>query len=215
MSLPGWWRPDWLTAIGTIGATLVALLLAVAGDRIRWRRRPRLTLTIGDGPPDKQRIDVGEWNQETGEPINPIDAFRVRASINNGGSAATNVEVRLTVLEDERKDGSFSADSWFVPSNLRWADSKTPTTRVIHRNIPKQCDILQIIDWEVQGDPMRFELFTVNDSLWRRQGRYRLHVALACDEVDPVNQTIEITYDGGWDMDLMKFFRDHMQIRVV
>ncbi len=205
---------DWLTAIGTIGATVVALLLAIVGDRIRWSRLPRLSLVIGDGPPDRQNVDVGEWNERTGEPIHPIDAYRVRASINNSGSAATNVEVRLMRVEHETEGGQFIGDSWFVPSNLRWADSKTATTRVIHRNVPKQCDLLQITEWEDQGDPMRFELLTVDDSLWYRQGRHRLFLAIACDEVDPVYRTIEILYDGEWAAAAAKFFRDHMQVRV-
>jgi hypothetical protein len=96
VTIPDWLtKPDWLTAIGTVGATVVALLLAIVGDRIRWRRQPRLALMIREGPPDEQSIDVGEWSA-AGEPIHPIDAYRVRASINNTGAAATNVEVRMT-----------------------------------------------------------------------------------------------------------------------
>lgn len=80
---------DWLSAIGTLLAVLVALALGVGV--VEWWRRPKLRLEISDEPFDRvTTMTVG------GDPA----AYLRARIVNHGGTAAKNVNVTVLSVSE-------------------------------------------------------------------------------------------------------------------
>src|ERR1700674_3645991 len=98
--------PAWLTAIGTGGAVVVALVLAIWGEKVRsfWFR-PKLDITIEPRPPDCIKIQTRVTSPRTGEFIEMSNAYYCRLQVwNHGNVPARDVEV--TLLRLHRKEGT-------------------------------------------------------------------------------------------------------------
>src|SRR5712692_11987050 len=114
---------EWLTAIGTLAAVLVALLLAVFHEHLRtlcWH--PTLELFVENRPPDSHLTTLA--NSQTG-----IQAkcyyFRIRVQ-NSGNAIAKTVEVFVEEVSHRRADGTFEKCEDFLPLNLLWSNYGQP-----------------------------------------------------------------------------------------
>lgn len=103
--------PDWLTAIGTLAAVVVALLLAIFHEHLRalcWH--PALELLYEHQPPDSHLTTL--TNRQTGVQA-ACYYFRIR--VRNGGNArAKNVEVFVEEVSHRRADGVLEAGRFFA-----------------------------------------------------------------------------------------------------
>ena len=104
--------PDWISAVGTVGAVVLALFLFF------WEKRAgvaRLLLRVNSAAPYwgfalRARPDQQE---------NPDEVFILRLSVENKGPAtARTVEVVVHDLQ-VKKDDTWSPNPSFLPSSLR------------------------------------------------------------------------------------------------
>src|SRR5271170_7289444 len=79
--------PDWVTAIGTVSAVALALLLALYGQQIaRWRFHPVLRFKALVQRPDADK--VSRWRQEGNSVVVLGEAWYFRLAISNEGNDA-------------------------------------------------------------------------------------------------------------------------------
>jgi hypothetical protein len=137
---------DWLTAIGTVGAVIVAVGTPGLISLNRWRKRPSLDVVMGDVEP-LQRFDPS--------PANPRE-LRLRALVSNSGkSSARRVRVQvqrcwLKPLAAPPNGPWTILDTDILP--LRWS-SRSPEDRgaageevEIPPNLADRLDVLRV-DW--------------------------------------------------------------------
>src|SRR5580693_1551142 len=106
---------EWLTAIGTVGATVLALVLALWGEKLtRWFIRPELSLKTNVGRPDSE----GVHRQVNGTPSGLAYFFRL-AIRNKGNTAANDVQIFLNKIE-RLVGGKPEPVTAFTPMNLLW-----------------------------------------------------------------------------------------------
>ena len=87
---------DWLTSIGTLSAVVVALGIAVAPSITRWRRRPLLTLEVGETEPLERPVFFSSQ----------ITHYLLRVRVKNSGRiTATAVRVTVDQWISQREPG--------------------------------------------------------------------------------------------------------------
>ncbi len=191
---------DWLTAIGTIGTGIVAIVLAIWGDEVRllWRR-PKLAASIEMAPPDCHPLTrlMAEL---------PIDGYYFRLSIgNNGRRRAQDVMVRLLALELRDADGAYRPDPDFRPFNLKWAHTDDVAVPRIDPFLPRHCDLCHI--WNRPGQPLLLEFDTevepnqIRPDVWptkKSMGNYRITIAVTATNARPLQTTLRIRFSGRW-----------------
>src|SRR5712692_2669572 len=114
---------EWLTAIGTLAAVVVALLLAIFHEHFRtlcWH--PTLELLIENRPPDSHLTIL--TSSETGIQANCY-YFRIRVR-NRGNAIAETVELFIEEVSHRRADGIFEKWEDFLPLNLLWSNYGRP-----------------------------------------------------------------------------------------
>lgn len=102
---------EWVAAIGTVGAVVVALFHE---PLMRWWRRPKLALSIASCPPDCHKVAFNNSR--------PVYYFRLWVS-NSGKTRAEHVQVYISNLERKGENGSFERYTRFPPMNLVWSNS--------------------------------------------------------------------------------------------
>jgi hypothetical protein len=152
-----------LTAIGTVGAVLLALGIALFQDDYRkWRRHPDLHVTVSPSPPDcvlipfwrnvESDIQIGRSFGVGAQAIMQLVEgnsyyFRIKVQ-NTGKETARNVEVYAKELK-VFKDGDWKIVPEFPPMNLIWSNPTPQTTLYLPYLEPttaKHCDIGYIVD---------------------------------------------------------------------
>lgn len=179
---------DWLTAIGTIGAVVIALFL---NTLLKWYRRPILTIEFENKAPFCRHVP------QTNKSIAYFLRLRVK---NTGRSMARDCEGKLVKIQDfnpryERTD--------FDPSNLHWAGHGTSNAISIHKKAYEYLDIIHVRndvssillktnEVEPRGFPFAFP----------RQD-YILDVVLCGKNTEPVEKFfrvhIERSFEAGYD----------------
>lgn len=123
---------DWLTAIGTIGTVIVALLLASFNSLLKWYRKPILTIEFENKEPYCRHVPQ----------TNGSTAYFLRLRVKNTGkSMARDCEGKLVKILDvdpryERSD--------FDPANLHWAGHGTNNAISIHKAAYEYLDIVHV-----------------------------------------------------------------------
>jgi hypothetical protein len=209
---------EWVTAIGTVAAAVVALFLAVFGDwfyRLIWR--PILDIRIEEQPPDCSYIPT---NFKTASQAGCC-YLRIRV-YNIGKVTAESVEVFAESLE-RKEDGTFKPVRDFLPLNLVWSHFFPPV--VYFPKIPpggevfKHCDLGHIIDPVVRSrlpaedgeDHPSLKAYSsktlMSLSLISRPnsgshlippGVYRLRLGAVAANADLKWKTVEINLTGKW-----------------
>ena len=213
---------DWLTSIGTVGAVIVAVVLALWGGQIRqFGSRARFKVLFERKPPDCQLVT-------NLEPINHFTSIATPAALvrfrvdKNGITAASNVEVRMLQLWRAGADGILKLDPDFLPVNLVWTNSQSTTTRVIHPGLPRHCDFLSVLQ---SGDPTDLTFF-FNTDVERQdvreginpyingKGRYRVEIGISADDMPPLRKTFEISFSGSWSDDPDQMFNNDLVVKL-
>lgn len=126
---------DWLTAIGTVGAVIVVLLLVFLNTLLKEYQRPALTIEFENKEPFcRHTVRENEVERYT--------AYFLRLRVKNTGrSMARDCEGKLVKILDvqppyERTD--------FDPSNLHWAGHGTNNAISIHKKAYEYLDIIYV-----------------------------------------------------------------------
>jgi hypothetical protein len=122
---------DWLTAIGTVGAVVVALLLAFLGKLTDWYRKPILTLEFENKEPFCRHSTIADLPNQ---PIGYFLRLRVR---NTGKSMARDCEAKLIRILDVNKQERTNFD----PTNLHWTGHGRNNKISIHKTAYEYLDV--------------------------------------------------------------------------
>lgn len=116
---------EWVSAIGTVGAVVVALLLAALPAWNRRRSRPRLEIRVGNEEPHIRPTRGGVAGRP-GQSELAVQGYILRVEVKNvGRSEARRVRVQLLGWASERK-GEKELD-WIAydidPMPLKWVEA--------------------------------------------------------------------------------------------
>jgi hypothetical protein len=197
------------TAIGTIGAVVVALGVALLGPR--RLAAPTLSVSIRMRPPDSHRVvSTMTYLPKSSLMQAPTYYCRLRIS-NDGNDEARDVEVQLLRLRRLGQDGSWTEDPVFLPLSLQWSHSREVMI-VRPKLLPglfRYCDLCHVEDpagpfaaksgdpWLVlntEVEPNEFE-----PGSWptkKPPGHYELDFAVAAANAKTVYRTARINFDG-------------------
>lgn len=220
---------DWLTAIGTIGAVLVSLCLALYVEI--WKpKRQQARFLINIDPMYSFSVDTSEEgmmqmaNMEGGEEMFTHGKIRLRVE-HVKGSSAKNVEILVSKIwyinTEENKKKPYPN---FYPSNLLWSgsiDEKTTKTDFAP-SITRFCDFgIYAIGWSIEdswmlklsmpnseGDPA-FNKF----SNYLSPGKYEIELLISGENVDPTTSQWSLIVGGGWSIDEKEMFEQHCIIK--
>lgn len=127
--------PDWLTAIGTIGATVVALYLGLA-DKIRGLFiHPKLVLDARMAAP---LVENTNWGSDRAE----VWYFRF-AVTNEGREVAREAFLFLEKVERIEEDKRVRVKR-FNPMFFKWSHVGWTTQPALWPKIPRYCDIFHL-----------------------------------------------------------------------
>lgn len=220
----------WLAAIGTIGASVVALFIAIFHERLRtllWH--PNLVIRYENHSPDVSLIPVK--NESTGA---MADCYYFRLRIyNEGNTSAEMVEVFVEEILRRRADGAFEPWQEFIPLNLVWSHYGQPYFPRIPPYIYKHCDLGHIIDpserhhFPEQVHPrlnipqdqtmMCLGLITLprSGSYLLLPGFYHLVIVAVAANAGIVRRTIELNLTGNWYADEQRMLREGVGIKLL
>lgn len=224
---------DVATAIGTVGATTLALGFALR-DQIRALFiRPRLTVALRRTPPDCQIITeehplqwVGSAGTWGGMPqVLAVPTFYCRLSIGNDGDRrALNVEVRMTRLwRYEAEQSDYVEDRDFLPMNLTWAHAVIGlAVPVIDPHLPRHCNFCHFSQApDTENALMSFntevEPLEVGERRWptkKSPGKYRAEIAVTAENAKPTYRTLEIEFTGTWSDDPVVIAESGLKVEV-
>jgi hypothetical protein len=171
----GWDTETW-TAVGTVGATIVALTVSIVGAFSKsigaWIRKPRLKLLVNRLAEHSELVSVDE------------KAFwQLRLPIKNNGwrGAAANVEVFLSSVGKESNRDSFTAPT-YLPIRLHWSHAGGPICERIPAGIYRLLDFGKISPSTLT---LTFdtEIPRVNEDLVLSSGSYSLQIIIAAEHV--------------------------------
>jgi hypothetical protein len=170
------WGPETWTAVGTIGATIVALTVSIVGAFSKsikaWRRKPRLKLLVNRLSEHSELVSVAE------------EAFwQLRLPIKNNGwrGAATNVEVFLSSIGKESDGDSFTSPT-YLPIRLHWSHAGGPICERIPAGIYRLLDFAKISP-STLALTFDTEIPRVNEDLVLSSGSYTLQIIVAAEHV--------------------------------
>jgi len=223
----------WLTAIGTIGASVVALFLAIFHERLRtllWH--PTLDIALENQPPDCQLMTVtntitviGATNAGAGGVQAGCYYFRLRV-YNNGRSSAEMVEVFVEEVHRRRADGTFERWQGFLSLNLVWAHYNSPYFPRIPPHVYKHCDLGHILDPSLRqqfpgediptlGIPKHQTVMCLGlivrpstGSYLIPPGFYRLVIVAVAANAGIARRTVELNLTGQWYADEERMLRE-------
>ena len=177
---------DWLAALGTVGAVLVALFLQLARP---WWRRPQLELLPYDPSPetgDRSLVRPGDK-----PPARAEDAslwFRLRVTNKGHGSPARNAQV--TVVRTRCLDPVLEPGAVIPTRPLKWADVPAASIE-IPAGVTRHLDVASVR--RQPGSPangrLRLELYPRDDNdirHWLKTGRYELDLVVSADDMKPL-----------------------------
>ncbi len=238
------WTTKWLTAIGTVGAVIVALVIALFQNRLRrWCNHPILEVSASTKLPDCVKLPYIQpaHLQFSPQPVvvqqHETTSYYLRVLVENASNeTARNVEVYAKKLIRYRKSDSQWEEVFdFPPMNLVWSNSPPEQgtyLRFLPPKMSKLCDVGHIIDptdrkdfegdnnpaLDLSPDEVSLTFDVIQKPLHKghivKQGDYRLEIVVAADNVDAVTRKVKIFFDGKWHSDRATMLRDHVGIGV-
>jgi hypothetical protein len=239
-----WWWPQtsselaqWVEAIGTMLAVIVALAVALFQDKMRaWIMRPKLDVSIDVSPPDCHKTQIGVSYVTTPGTTEYIDAYRFRLEVTNSGNEkAESVEVFAARLLEQQADRTFKEVNWFLPMNLAWSHFEESPQRFldISPGTYKHCDLAHIIEPRerdtiraerktgpnISPDKTILSLDTIvkphTKSYLLPFGTYRLIISVAASNAKADRKTLEIRLTGDWYDDEQEMLEQGIDIQVL
>jgi hypothetical protein len=228
------WRlftPEWLTAIGTVGAVVVALLLALWGQWVgQLLFHPVLNLDARVQRPDADKVRRYRLDA-SGYPIADLGEyyyFRL-AVTNKGRTAAENVQVFLSKVELVRDHG-LETVSRFTPMNLIWANTEQmpPKDRVTRPLLladtpPVYCDLAHVGQphkrllqgaEDLENVPaykavlgLDVQVPTYSKGHLLEPGTYHFSLTLAASNCRSTHYVVKVSFPGDWLPDVEEMFK--------
>ena len=218
MSLPGWLcallTPEWLTAIGTVGATVVALGLGLKD----WLRdifiHPKLIVDAGVAPPNAQKT---LWMDKNGS--NGGEVWYFRLSILNAGKAVANdAFVFLAGVEKLNDAQQFETVPRFTPMFLKWSNVGQAIVPKLWPGIPRFCDLGHLTNpqnknamsprEDLPGMAHHYSVLALDLEVTPNQhgnllgyGTYRLRLRYGATNCAPKTLTLRVEFSGLWYQD--------------
>lgn len=206
-----------LTSIGTLGAVVTALAIAIFGETMAsWFFKPKLTVEYKSVPPFCHKT---LWNIP-GQ--TPAECYYLRIKIaNTGKRKARSVEVLAARLLKTNNNGDYEVYGRFLPMHLLWSHSGR-IAESIAPGMFKYCDLAHIIDPARRNNCVG-EHFTISFAeIFERDlasetilsldtevkpttsshllvaGRYRIEALVGSENAKTVRAGIDITLIGSW-----------------
>ena len=231
---------QWIDAIGSLGAALVALGTVLYFELFRSKLiRPELNVEIQMAPPDclkspKSTRPISQTTVENNEEVVVADSYLLRFRvINEGKQMAENIEVFASNLAKLQADGSYKPVSSFLPMHLKWANHTDLFMPMISPGMFRYCDLGHIIDPEKRGafvgeaghrpsvTPGQTVLsFDTIDrpytlSYLQPPGKYQLTILISASNSTPQKRILEINLTGRWFSEEARMLEDGVGIRVI
>jgi hypothetical protein len=220
---------EWLTAIGTVGAVILALILALWGEKIgRWRIRPKLSLEAHVGRPESVSVRrQGAYTLTTGYTgsFDAGAAYFFRLAIRNrGNTEARDVQVFLESVE-RIVNGKPERIPECTPMNLVWSNRRNATLPTLLPEMPPvYCDLVHVDEpkprstSEEQPDAqlvldVEFPSNTGGHAL--AAGTYQFGIILAAANHKPHRYKLEVIFSGTWYTEEGKMFDVGFKMRAV
>jgi hypothetical protein len=223
---------QWAAATATFLAVLVALF---KDEFLRWRRKPKLRLSVSLAPPDCHKTTVTYVVQKVAPTYNTVDCYYLRLWVDNvGKTRAERVQVFVAKLSRRSADGSFKNVDQFLPMNLRWshAGSKTPEifAEGISPEMGRHCDLGHLVDPSFRKDvgddlptvpdtdtvlALELEIQPNTRSHLVAPGVYHLTLRVAAANCPPSTYVLELTLTGKWFDDETRMFTDGLGLKLL
>jgi len=207
---------DWLQAIGTVGAVIIALFFFF-WERIReWYKKPRLKISLQFRPPDCHFLVTNLEAKRNGKIINP-KAYYFRLTVsNNGRSSAKDLEAIVSKME--LKSGhSWETYPQFLSTSLKWTHISEQYLPMILSKTEKKLDLGHIIDPAFRNDfreeqnlslnniadthaLFHFETFMQPSNGYNNipPGEYKFKITVGATNCPPISSTIHLLFTGKW-----------------
>ena len=217
-------------------ATFLAVLVALFKDEfLRWRRKPKLRLSVSLAPPNCHKTTITYMIQKPTPTSRAADCYYLRLWVENAGKTrAERVQVFVAKLSRRSADGSFKDVDQFLPMNLRWshAGSRAPEifTDGISPEMGRHCDLGRVVDPSLRkevGDDL--PSIAANDTVLGLDleikpntlshlvpiGVYHLTLRVAAANCPPRTHVLELTLTGKWFDDESRMFTDGLGLRLL
>lgn len=209
---------DIATAVGTVGAAALAVVLAGREVIDRWLHHPELDVAFDQAPPDLQLIALRRPN---GDFLYMGWYCRLQI-LNRGDRRAHQVQVRMTRLLVMDDSQGAKNDSDFVPMNLRWTNIDKVTLGALTPDLPQHCDLCFLADPNVAGPALltfctEVQPNEVAPGRWPNRkpfGRYRVEIAVTASDAKTVYKSLAVEFSGGWSEDAEEMASKHISVRV-
>ncbi|AOS83346.1 hypothetical protein BIU88_03815 [Chlorobaculum limnaeum] len=201
---------DLLSAIGTIGAVIVAIF---KDSFVKWYKRPKLNVSIDDNKDDSPCYrNVPQFYAGRRDSI--CNSFFLRIRVRNKGlSVAENVQVFAKQINTYSCDGSKEKSVDYLAMDMVWANSGDDFFPRIYPDSERYCDIALILDPDIRGFDRRYYYHQQWSGKYEEKepalciqvryplgsgdhikgpGRYGLHVVVSGKDVEPINKEIII-----------------------
>jgi hypothetical protein len=219
---------QWAGATATFFAVLVALF---KDEFLRWRRKPKLRVSIKLASPDCQKTRLTYMVQKEVITSETADCYYFRLWVENEGKTrAERVQVFASKLLRKKADGCFQDVDSFLPMNLRWTHSNEIFTEGISPEMGRHCDLGRIVDPELRKNvgedlptlradetvlALILEVQPSTMSHLVAPGVYRLELRVAAANCLPASHTLELTITGKWFIDQDRMFSDGLGIKAI
>jgi hypothetical protein len=225
MCIPSYlWRlftPEWLTAIGTVGAVVLALVLALWGQWIgQLFFRPVLVLAARVQLPDTTKVRR-HVQLSDGRLIDLGEYYYFRLAITNEGNTAAR-DVQLFLAEVQRVEGEkIDIVSRFTPMNLIWTNTQQlPAKDRVTRSVllahtpPLYCDLAHVGEPQRRKQPgeedldnvppdkavlgLDVEVPTYSKGHLLEPGIYHFTLTLAASNCRSTDHLVWVSFPGDW-----------------
>ena len=208
----------WLTAIGTIGATVVAVYLAYRSEQ-QNKQKPKLSIGFRFFPPDCTLLTESIKSAEAPNEPKRIDAFWFRGFVKNSGrGVARDVEVIIHDILIR------TGDTWkpipdFISSNLWWTHLPRHNAYLpmILPGTSKNFEIGCILKPKLDKTWFEFKLTIVPSYKYNVMppGEYKFTVTVGASNAKPVHQQFELKVTGDWFESIDSMFELGVSIKIV
>jgi hypothetical protein len=212
---------EWLTAVGTVGAVVLALVLALWGEEIRRLvARPQLSLKTHVGRPDSVSV-----KRETTAGSSSGTAYFFRLAVrNSGNTAAREVQVFLDSVE-RVVNGKSEKVAECTPMNLLWSYRRNATLpTLLPKMPPTYCDLVHVEEPQPGWNPLEqrdaslvldVEFPSNTGGHVLGAGTYFVRIILAGANCRPRRYKLEVVFPGSWFAQEEKMFDVGFKMRAV
>jgi hypothetical protein len=209
---------QWLAAVGTVGAVLLALFRDFFYERMR---KPKLVVTCENAPPWTLRTPAFA-NNWTG------DSYWVRIKVENKGQTrAEKVQVCLSKLW-YRSDpaGAFEeVQRQHLPLNLQWSHYGVPILDGISPEMPALCDVIALSqpnnpNWPKPADTppnttigsLRLEVLLPPEFHSLKPGFWKLSLRIGAANIKAFDKTLLFSHTGEWKQNDAEMRRECLKV---